>query len=112
MAQSELGKGARGIPALAPPPLTNPTSSVVFGLKPRWRILPWVADTDEAGHAFQSEAGHLFRPEAGRRSDLMSATGGLLPQIEVDDVSVVWIGQDRIDFTATNAAFANFRRRD
>jgi hypothetical protein len=42
----------------------------------------------------------------------MSATGGLLPQIEVDDVSVVWIGQDRIDFTATNAAFANFRRRD
>jgi hypothetical protein len=70
------------------------------------------ADTDEAGHAFQSEAGHLFRPEAGRRSDLMSATGGLLPQIEADDVSVVWIGQDRIDFTATNAAFANFRRRD
>ncbi len=70
------------------------------------------ADTDEAGHAFQFEAGHLFRPEAGRRSDLMSATGGLLPRIELDDVSVVWIGQDRIDFTAKNAAFANSRRRD
>jgi len=33
------------------------------------------ADTDEAGHAFQSEAGHLYRSEAGHRSDLMSATG-------------------------------------
>jgi hypothetical protein len=32
------------------------------------------ADSDEAGHAFQSEAGHLFRSEAGRGSDLMSAT--------------------------------------
>jgi hypothetical protein len=32
------------------------------------------ADSDEAGHAFQSEAGHLFRGEAGRDSDLMSAT--------------------------------------
>ena len=56
------------------------------------------ADSDEAGHAFQFEAGHLFRSEAGRRSDLMSATGGLLPQIEVDDVSVGRIGQGRIDF--------------
>ena len=45
------------------------------------------ADTDEAGHAFQFEVGHLYRSEAGRRSDLMSATGGLLPRIEVDDVS-------------------------
>jgi len=44
------------------------------------------ADTDEAGHAFQFEVGHLYRSEAGHRSDLMSATGGLLPQIEVDDV--------------------------
>ena len=44
------------------------------------------ADTDEAGHAFQFEVGHLFRSEAGHRSDLMSATGGLLPRIEVDDV--------------------------
>jgi hypothetical protein len=32
------------------------------------------ADSDEAGHAFQSEAGHLFRSEAGRDCDLMSAT--------------------------------------
>ena len=54
--------------------------------------------SDEAGHAFHFEAGHLVRSEAGRRSDLMSATGGLLPQIEVDDVSVGWIGQERIDF--------------
>jgi hypothetical protein len=45
------------------------------------------ADSDEAGHAFQFEAGHLFRSEAGRRSDLVSATGCLLSQIEVDDVS-------------------------
>jgi hypothetical protein len=44
------------------------------------------ADTDEAGHAFQFEVGHLYRSEAGHRSDLMSATGGLLPRIEVDDV--------------------------
>jgi hypothetical protein len=33
------------------------------------------ADTDEAGHAFQSEAGHPFRFEAGQVSDVMSATG-------------------------------------
>lgn len=32
------------------------------------------ADSDEAGHAFQSEAGHLFRGEAGRGSDFMPAT--------------------------------------
>ena len=46
----------------------------------------YCADTDEAGHAFQFEVGHLYRSEAGHRSDLMSATGGLLPRIEVDDV--------------------------
>jgi len=40
-----------------------------------------IADTDEAGHAFQNEAGHLFQSEAGRRSDLMSATGVAAPQI-------------------------------
>jgi len=36
----------------------------------------WVnpADSDEAGHAFQSQAGHPFRFEAGHGSDLMSAT--------------------------------------
>jgi hypothetical protein len=34
-----------------------------------------IADTDEAGHAFQSEAGHPFRFEAGQVSDVMSATG-------------------------------------
>jgi hypothetical protein len=33
-----------------------------------------VADSDEAGHAFQSEAGHLFQREAGRDSDLKPAT--------------------------------------
>jgi hypothetical protein len=32
------------------------------------------ADSDEAGHAFQSEAGHLFQREAGRDSDLKPAT--------------------------------------
>jgi hypothetical protein len=37
------------------------------------------ADTDEAGHAFQSEAGHPFRFEAGRRSDVMSATWLCVP---------------------------------
>ena len=68
------------------------------------------ADTDEAGHAFQFEAGHLYRSEAGHRSDLMSATGGLLPRIEVDDVSGDRIGQARIDFKSTNVAFAGFRR--
>jgi len=36
------------------------------------------ADSDEAGHAFQSEAGHLFRREAGRDSDLMPATRGVV----------------------------------
>ena len=37
------------------------------------------ADSDEAGHAFQSEAGHLFRREAGQRSDLKPATPGVEP---------------------------------
>jgi hypothetical protein len=72
--------------------------------------MTWRADTDEAGHAFQSEAGHLYRSEGGHRSDLMSATGGLLPQIWVDDVSGGWIGQERVDFRAPNVAFAGFRR--
>jgi hypothetical protein len=39
------------------------------------------ADSDEAGHAFQLESGHRFRNEAGRGSDLMSATGRMLPRI-------------------------------
>ena len=47
------------------------------------RDMQEVADSDEAGHAFQSEAGHLFRREAGRDSDLMPATRG-----------VVWSGLD------------------
>jgi len=38
-----------------------------------------VADTDEAGHAFQSEAGHPFRFEAGQGSDVMSATWLCVP---------------------------------
>jgi hypothetical protein len=42
-----------------------------------------IADTDEAGHAFQEEGGHRFRFEAGRGSDLMSATWRLLPRIDV-----------------------------
>jgi hypothetical protein len=33
-----------------------------------------IADSDEAGRAFQSEAGHLFRHEAGQGSDFMPAT--------------------------------------
>jgi hypothetical protein len=37
-----------------------------------------VADSDEAGHAFQFEAGHLFRREAGRYSDLKPATLGIV----------------------------------
>jgi len=32
------------------------------------------ADSDEAGHAFQSEAGHPFQIEAGHGSDLKPAT--------------------------------------
>jgi hypothetical protein len=36
------------------------------------------ADSDEAGHAFQSEGGHLFRREAGRYSDLKPATLGVV----------------------------------
>jgi hypothetical protein len=53
------------------------------------------AYSDEAGHAFQYEAGHQFRSEAGRRSDLMSATGVLLAQIDLDDVSGLGCGQAR-----------------
>jgi hypothetical protein len=86
-------------------------------IRPRIQFAAWskhsntvFADTDEAGHAFQSEAGHLYRSEAGHRSDLMSATGGLLPRIWVDDVSGGWIGQERVDFRAPNVAFAGFRR--
>src|SRR5208283_4006105 len=41
-----------------------------------------IADSDEAGHRFRFEAGHRFRFEAGRGSDLMSATGRLLPRID------------------------------
>ena len=42
-------------------------------------LIEWAgADSDEAGHAFQSEAGHLFRREAGRDSDLMPATRGVV----------------------------------
>jgi len=37
------------------------------------------ADSDEAGHAFQSEAGHLFRREAGQHSNLKPATPGVEP---------------------------------
>ena len=84
-----------------------------FVQHPFGTIKQWMnqgADTDEAGHAFQSEAGHLYRSEAGHRSDLMSATGGLLPRIWVDDVSGGWIGQERVDFRAPNVAFAGFRR--
>jgi hypothetical protein len=51
------------------------------------------ASSDDVGHAFQSEAGHLFQSEAGRRSDLMSATGVLLPPVGLDDVLVDGVGQ-------------------
>jgi hypothetical protein len=43
-----------------------------------------IADTDEAGHAFQSEAGHPFRLEAGQGSDVMSATGLCVPAGHVE----------------------------
>jgi hypothetical protein len=43
------------------------------------RVTAEAADSDEAGHAFQSEAGHLFRREAGQRSDLKPATPGVEP---------------------------------
>jgi hypothetical protein len=33
-----------------------------------------VADSDEAGHAFQPEAGHLFQPEPIRGSALISGS--------------------------------------
>jgi hypothetical protein len=85
------------------PPKAEPVNQFV-------PLVEFSADTDEAGHAFQFEAGHLYRSEAGHRSDLMSATGGLLPRIEVDDVSGDRIGQARIDFKSTNVAFAGFRR--
>jgi hypothetical protein len=56
------------------------------------------ADSDEAGHAFQSEAGHLFRYEAGRDSDLKPATPCLLPQVLVDDVLSACSGQVNVYF--------------
>jgi hypothetical protein len=59
-----------------------------------------LADTDEAGHAFQYEAGHLFQSEAGRRSDLMSATGVALLQIGLNDVSRFERGQAGSFFVA------------
>ena len=37
------------------------------------------ADSDEAGHAFQSDAGHLFQSDAGRDSDLKPVTCGVPP---------------------------------
>jgi len=68
--------------------------------------------SDEAGHAFQFEAGHPFQSEAGQRSDLMPATGGLLPQIKVDDVSSDEIGQESVNFTTRNVIFVGFRQTD
>jgi hypothetical protein len=53
----------------------------------------WHASSDDVGHAFQSEAGHLFQSEAGQRSDLMSATGVLVPQVGLDDVLIDGVGQ-------------------
>ena len=53
------------------------------------------AYSDEAGHAFQYEAGHLFRPKASRGSDLMSANGVVLAQIDLDGVSRRGRGQAR-----------------
>ena len=52
------------------------------------RRYPISADSDEAGHAFQSEAGHLFRSEAGRGSALRRASAG-----RWDDVFLCWLGQ-------------------
>jgi hypothetical protein len=51
------------------------------------------ADSDEAGHAFQSEAGHLFRSEAGRGSDLMSATLRRAATGRWDDLFLWLLGQ-------------------
>jgi hypothetical protein len=59
-----------------------------------------VAKSDEAGHHFQYEAGHLFRSEAGQRSDLKPDTFGLPPQVRIDDVSLVLIGQGCLDLAA------------
>ena len=56
-----------------------------------------LADTDEAGHAFQYEAGHRFRFEAGRGSDLMSATWRFASADRSDDVSPGRIGQAAMD---------------
>src|SRR5713226_9192959 len=53
----------------------------------------WGADSDEAGHAFQSEAGHLFRSEAGRGSDLMSATLRRAAAGRWDDLFLWLLGQ-------------------
>jgi hypothetical protein len=71
-----------------------------------------VADSDEAGHAFQSEAGHLFQSEAGQGSDLKPATCRLLPQVGVDDVLPLLIGQERLDFMRRDVAFAGSLRLD
>ena len=57
------------------------------------KMLEADADSDEAGHAFQSEAGHLFRSEAGRGSDLMSATLGRAAAGRWDDVFLWLLGQ-------------------
>jgi hypothetical protein len=72
---------------VVPKCVTDRSLAVAHGLEGAlWHQDNDGADTDEAGHAFQFEVGHLYRSEAGHRSDLMSATGGLLPRIEVDDV--------------------------
>ena len=65
----------------------------------------FIADSDEAGHAFQYEAGHLFRSEAGQRSDLMSATGVVLLQIDLDDVCA-WTRSSGFEFRGRRAALA------
>jgi hypothetical protein len=51
-------------------------SLLIWILPAQIGTLDKLADSDEAGHAFQSEAGHLFQREAGRDSDLKPATKG------------------------------------
>ena len=105
VARERAGRAARAFPAHLPrverviesASLTCPCGRglmVQIG-EDRSSRLDVTAYSDEAGHAFQYEAGHPFRSEAGRGSDLMSATGCLVAQIDLDDVSCLRRGQAR-----------------
>ena len=58
-----------------------------------WRAVERSADSDEAGHAFQSEAGRCSELMPARDSDSKPATWCIARQVVCDDHLLEWRGQ-------------------